>query len=451
MASSHSISYDQRNMLAERVGAAGIAPATLRTTDAKMKRVAHILRTAHADRSLGFMTIPERKGEIAQVMRMAKDVRRQFRTLVVVGIGGSDLGARALLHALKKDGKGMDVRFIGANTDPDEIAALLADIDLKTTAINIISKSGDTIEPMSTFLVLRDRLVKTVGKERHARHVIATTDREKGTLRGIADREGYRTLPVPDDIGGRFSALTPVGLFPAACAGISVKKLIEGATGTLRHALIAPVRTNGPMRFAGLHHDGYMKREKYLTVLMPYSSELKEFGAWFRQLWAESLGKKMSRKGKVVHHGLTPIAALGATDQHSQLQLYNEGPNDKMFTFIEVREFSHDMTVPNPYPKDEGTAYMKGIRFSEIIHAERLATAHALAENGRPNGTLTIPKVDAHSVGALMMFFMVATAAMGELLDIDAYDQPGVEDGKKAMYSLLGRKGYRVQGLRRRK
>ncbi len=214
MASPYSISYDQKNMHAERIGAAGISSAALRSLDARMKRVAHVLRKAHADRSIGFMTIPERKGEIVQVVRMAKEVSRQFRTLVVVGIGGSDLGARALLHALKKDGKGMDVRFIGANTDPDEIAALLADIDLKTTAINIISKSGDTIEPMSTFLVLRDRLIKAVGKRAHVRHVIATTDDEKGTLRGIADHEGYRTLPVPDGIGGRFSALTPSACFP---------------------------------------------------------------------------------------------------------------------------------------------------------------------------------------------------------------------------------------------
>lgn len=451
MVSPYSISYDQKNLLAERVGAAGISPIALRSMDAKMKRVAGVLRKARADGSLGFLTIPERKGEVAQVIRLVKEVSRQFSTLVVVGIGGSDLGARALLHALKHDGKGMDVRFIGANTDPDEIAALLADIDLKKTAINIISKSGNTIEPMSAFLLLRDRLIKAVGQKAHARHIIATTDSATGTLRGIADEEGYRTLPVPDGIGGRFSALTPVGLFPAACAGISVKKLIEGADVALSHALKAPVRTNGPIRFAAHHFDGYMKREKYLTVLMPYSSELKGLGAWFRQLWAESLGKKLSRKGKLVQHGLTPIAALGATDQHSQMQLYSEGPNDKMFTFIEVEKFAHDMTVPNPYPKNEGTAYMKGIRFSEIIHAERLATAHALAENGRPNGTMTIPKVDAHSVGALMMFFMVATAAMAELLDIDAYDQPGVEDGKKAMYSLLGRKGFHVRGLRRRK
>jgi len=354
-----------------------------------------------------------------------------------------------LLQALKKDGKGMDVRFIGANTDPDEIAALLAGIDWKRTAVNIVSKSGNTIEPMSTFLVLQDRLIKAVGKKAHARHVIATTDRESGTLRRIADKEGYRTLPVPDGIGGRFSALTPVGLFPAACAGIDVKRLVGGADAALRRALDTPAAKNHPLRFAALQYDGYMKRMKFLTVLMPYAAGLQAFGDWFRQLWAESLGKKHTRKGKVRPQGLTPIAALGATDQHSQIQLYNEGLNDKIITFIEVERFAAELRVPGPYPKDEGVAYMKGIRFSDIIHAERMATAHSLAQNGRPNATITVPKVDEASVGALMMFFMVATAAMGELMDVDAYDQPGVEAGKKAMYALLGRKGYRVKGLKK--
>ena len=391
---------------------------------------------------VGFFGIPELKDDLAAVRRTAADVARQFTDLIVVGIGGSDLGARALIRALGREGKGMRTHFIGANTDPEEIALLLDRIDLRKAAVNVISKSGDTIEPMSAFALLRDRLVRKVGRERHRRHVIATTDPKTGTLRQIADREGYRTLPVPRGIGGRFSALTTVGLFPAACASIDVAGLVAGAKEERDAFANTSAGASAPLLFAGLHHDAYLRRGQRISVLMPYADGLKEFGSWFRQLWAESLGKKRSRSGMVVNHGMTPVAALGATDQHSQLQLYNEGPVDKVVTFIEVDSFRKDFKVPNPYPDLEGVAYMAGHSFSEIIHAERAATAVALSRNGRPSGTIHIPKISPESVGGLMCFFMLATAAVAELLDIDAYDQPGVEDGKKAMYAMLGRKGY---------
>ena len=302
---------------------------------------------------------------------------------------------------------------------------------------------------MSAFLVLRDRLIKAVGKDKHAAQVVATTDASKGTLRRIAAQEGYRTLPVPDDIGGRFSALTTVGLFPAACAGIPAKELLAGAGEQLEEFFGRPVRRVLPLLFAGLHYEAYVRRTQHITVLMPYADGLRDIGRWFRQLWAESLGKKHDRRGRTVFHGLTPIAALGATDQHSQLQLYNEGPLDKIVTFIEVDAFASGLTVPKPYPDIEGVAYMAGHSFEEIVHAERQATALALAKNGRPSGTIHLASVTPRTVGSLMMFFQLATAAMGELLDIDAYDQPGVEEGKKMMYGLLGRRGFGPAGERR--
>ncbi len=416
------------------------APEMLR----KLGAVRQELLRLKAAGEIGFFSIPDAGRELRRVETLAAAVRKEFKTLIVIGIGGSDLGARAIIRALKPSGRGMDVRFIGANTDPEEIAALLGSVDLRRAALNIISKSGDTIEPMSAFLLLRDRLIKRVGQRRHARHVIATTDAEKGTLRRIAETEGYRTLPVPADIGGRFSALTTVGLFPAACAGVPVKGLLAGAGEVLKEFVAEPASGSGPLIFAGLHYEAYVRGFQHVTVLMPYAEALRDLGAWFRQLWAESLGKKHDRHGKVVYHGLTPIAALGATDQHSQIQLYNEGPFDKLVTFIEVGKFRGDLRVPNPYPDIEGTAYMAGLPFSRIIHAEREATALALARNGRPNGTLTVPDISPRTVGALMFFFQIATAAMGELLDINAYDQPGVEEGKKNMYAILGRKGYNL-------
>lgn len=438
------IEYDHSLMTADRPVSAGAAASADKETLNRLESVKKELLKQRASDAVGFFSIPGRRRELRAVEVLAAGVARKFRTLIVIGIGGSDLGARALIRALKEPGRGMDIEFIGANTDPEEIAALLKRIDLKKSVLNVISKSGDTIEPMSAFLLLRQELIKAVGLRRHRDQVIATTDAAKGTLRRIAEKEGYRTLPVPADIGGRFSALTTVGLFPAACAGIRVNELLAGAKEVMADFSSQPVRHNAPLLFAGFHYEAYIRRSQHLTVIMPYSDALKDLAAWFRQLWAESLGKKHDRHGHVVFHGLTPIAALGATDQHSQLQLYNEGPLDKIITFIEVSKFRQDHAVPCPFPEIEGVAYMAGHTFGEIIRAERLATALSLARNGRPSGTLRLASITPRTVGGLMFFFQLATAAMGELLNVNAYDQPGVEEGKRTMYAILGRKGFRM-------
>jgi glucose-6-phosphate isomerase len=435
------ITYDHANMWNSKAEC-GSADSRCELIFRPLEGVKRKLKADWTSGHAGFFSIPDLKKDLAATKKLANAVAKEFRELVVIGIGGSDLGARALLRALQKEGQGMRVHFIGANTDPDEIAALLARIDLRKTALNVISKSGDTIEPMSTFLYLREQLIKKVGHKKHARHVVATTDAKNGTMRQIADREGYRTLPVPANIGGRFSSLTTVGLFPAACAGINVTALVAGAAEERSSFDATKADECGPLSFAALQYDACRDRNQCISVIMPYADGLKDFGDWFRQLWAESLGKKLDRNGQIVHRGMTPVAALGATDQHSQVQLYVEGPADKTVTFVEVKKFSSKLSVPNPYPDIEGVAYMAGHSFQEIIHAERAATALALTRGGRPNGTVVIPSLDAKSVGSLLFFFMIATAAAAELLDVNAYDQPGVEGGKKAMYAMLGRKGY---------
>lgn len=383
-----------------------------------------------------FFSLPSNK-EIAAIKKLGAVTAKKFRTLIVVGIGGSDLGARTLVSALQERGRGMEIRFIGANTDPDEIGDLLAAVDLKKCVINIVSKSGGTIEPMATFLLLREKLIAKVGQKNHAKHVIATTDPRDGALRAIAEREGYATLEIPAAIGGRFCVFTAAALFPAACAGIDINKLAAGAAAAKKDLLTIDAEKNVALMFAGLQHDAYRQKRR-VTVLMPYAERLRGLAFWFRQLWAESLGKQLDRGGKVVNHGLTPVAALGATDQHSQIQLYNEGPDDKTVTFIEVDAFREKLRVPKAFADMPAVAAMTGHSFEKIIHAERLATAQALAMNGRANGTLHIPKISPETIGSLMFAFMAATAALGELLDIDVYDQPGVEAGKKAMMDLLG-------------
>lgn len=438
------ISLDDTNYYRERTAPKGIRQEELANINSELNEARKLLKRSLKDRSVGYLSIPERRKQIKSARDMAKDVSGKFKTLLVLGVGGSDLGSRTLVRALKPLHSGMDVRFLGANTDPEEIAGVLKDIDLKKCAVNVVSKSGTTIEPMSTFMYLRERLVRKVGKKKHANHVIATTDKSEGTLREIAKREGYRTLPVPDDIGGRWSALTPVGLFPAACADISVNDLVRGAKKVRDRFLVAPAVRNDVLKFAGVHYTAYVKQGRNITVLMPYATRLDQFGMWFRQLWAESLGKKKDRGGRTVRVGLTPVAALGATDQHSQIQLYNEGPDDKLITFIDVEKMREDYIVPKPYPDLEGVAYFGKHSFSRILEAERWATAHALAENGKPNGTIHVSEINGENLGGLMMFFMLATSVMGELLDVDAYNQLGVEKGKKAISAVLGREGYEL-------
>jgi glucose-6-phosphate isomerase len=441
------VRYDHLNMMRNRVGSDGVSPEELQVLAGPLVRGREALKARHQDGSLGFFGVPEARPSLKAMEALLENLDSDIETLVVIGIGGSLLGAQALhaaLGGLKKLGrtrKPLRLVFAGDATDPQAIADLLASVDWKKAAINIISKSGDTIEPMAVFVLARKALIDAVGKKAAARRVIATTDPSKGTLRKIADREGYATLPVPGNVGGRFSVFTEVGMFPALAGGLDVRGMWKGAAEATAHFWKEPGVKNAPLKFAGLQYLEY-KKGKPITVLMPYAQRLRLVGDWFSQLWAESLGKKTDRTRSTVHVGPTPVSAVGPADQHSQIQLYNEGPNDKIVTFVEVERYAVDQRLPDPWPTIEGTAYFGGHPMSEIVHYERQATAEALTMNRRPNGTLIIDDLSAESLGALMQTLMCATAATGELFNIDAFDQPGVEAGKKEMYKLMGREGY---------
>lgn len=477
------LQYDYSFMMADYVGGHGATVQEVDEVGSKLEAIAKKLQ----EQKPSFTKLPHDTETVKIVEELAKKTQEQFENLIVVGIGGSDLGARAVISALKSpyynfeaNRGGMRVFFLGGNTDPQEIAYVLAMVDLKKTAINVISKSGDTIEPMSAFLLLRDLLIKEVGHENHAKHVIATTDSSKGTMREIVNQNGYQSLAVPDDVGGRFSVLSTVGLFPIACAGVDIGRLLAGARGMDEeinrantvilngakrseespNASVQPMGSFASPRstqddsetqgrtlniaqiYAALHYFGMTKRDQKIHVVMPYAEHLRQFGFWYRQLWAESLGKKENLAGATVFRGSTPIAALGSTDQHSQMQLYNEGPFDKLITFIRVEKFDENYEVPHPLEDLEGVTYMAGHDFAKIINTEAQAAAIALAQNGRPNGTLIIFKLDEETLGELFMFYEWVTAYMAELLEVNAYNQPGVQAGKDAMYALLGRRGF---------
>jgi glucose-6-phosphate isomerase len=432
------ITYDHRNMLRPSVGLHGADADFGEKHSPQASAAKRTILAGWKSGAQGWLGCPDDKTLVKDVVALAKR-KSSFDTCLVLGIGGSDLGARAGYEALRHTAKGgMKLVFAGGNTDPDELRDTLASLDWSRTLINIISKSGDTIEPMSAFLIAREILIKAVGQKRHAQHIVATTDAERGALRKMAKRFGYDTLPVPNNIGGRFSVLTAVGLFPLACAGIDIKAMLVGA-GKIRTAFAkGKTAGDGASVFALHQYLADTERRQNIHVLMPYSSRLRELGQWYRQIWAESLGKKTNLAGDTIHAGPTPIAALGATDQHSQIQLYNEGPNNKTVTFIKVAKFDSALKVPESAGLVPGLKFLSGTKLQKIIHAELAGTAESLRSNKRPNGTLTIPEVSPEAVGALFMFFEIATAMAGYLYGINPYDQPGVEEGKAIARRLLG-------------
>ncbi len=431
--------YDETNMLRDAVGLHGASPDDFGKWKTRLGEAKDALLDDFKRKKQGWLGCPDETKLAERTLKLAKRKQKDFDTCLVLGIGGSDLGARAAYQALKHTAKnGMKLVFAGGNTDPDELEEILSGLDWKRTLINIISKSGDTVEPMSAFLVARNRLMKAVGKAEHAKHIVATTDAKVGSLRGMAKAEGYDTLAVPNNIGGRFSVLTPVGLFPLACAGIDILKILSGAKQVRDAFVKSKPEKDQATRFALLHVLADTERRQNIHVLMPYSARLEQFGRWYRQIWAESLGKRVNLEGDVVNNGPTPIAALGATDQHSQIQLYTEGPNNKVITFIEVQEFIHDLKVPADAREIPSLKYLSGKHFSKIINAELHGTAEALRSAKRPNGTLVIQDVSAKTVGGLFMFFEIATGMAGRLYGINAYDQPGVEQGKVAARKILG-------------
>ena len=275
-----------------------------------------------------------------------------------------------------------------------------------------------------------------------ARRIVAVTTEGKGDLFALAQAERYRIFAIPENVGGRFSVLTPCGLLPAALIGIDIKKLARGAAEMTHQSWQPDLAGNVALRAALCHWLVWTRRHKSIHVAFPYSNHLWGTAFWFRQLWAESLGKAQNRGGATVHAGQTPIAALGTTDQHSQVQLYIEGPNDKVFTFWAVKRFPATGKIPRRRFGQPAFDSLAGRSLAGLIDAERRATAAALVEYGRPNCTVTLDRVDAPHLGAFLQMMEFQTAFLGELLDINAFDQPGVEFGKQFTYGLMGRAGF---------
>lgn len=440
-----------KNVMAEVIGDEhGISPEQL---DGLAEETTPLIKQLNQERQAGktpYRELPHRMDIAQQVKELAADVIEGCENFVVLGIGGSALGNIALQTALNPYMYNIDEAqrrgprlFVFDNVDPGQLASFLDWVGhrLDSTIFNVISKSGRTAETASQFLIVSKMLLEKLGPDGLKNQVVATTDRAEGTLRKIADEAHLRCLEVPDGVGGRFSVLSAVGLFSAAVCGIDIDALLAGARDMDQRVSEEDFMKNPAAINAAINYH-YYNRGKRISVMMPYNYALKDLADWYRQLWAESLGKANDLSGSQVHVGPTPVKALGTTDQHSQVQLYREGPNDKLFTFLQVENFEKDIAIgPAPECAPE-LGYLGDAKLSKLLNSEKTATEYALLRDKRPCVTIGFDAVNAYTVGQFIYLYEVTTSLAGALFGINTYDQPAVELGKEATFALMGREGF---------
>jgi glucose-6-phosphate isomerase len=445
------LTIDYRNAMAAAVGPGhGVTDAMLDEMAPVVAEQHARLGTEHAAGGQRWMDLPSDTALVTEIETFAAEVRDRYENFILVGIGGSSLGAIATVQALTNpfrnvlpsETRGGPRFFVLDNPDPEKVAATLETVDLANTLVNVVTKSGQTAETMANFLAVRQALEAAVGPERARQQIVATTDPAEGLLRALADQEGYRTFPVPPGVDGRMTVLSAVGMLPAAICGCDIGGLLAGARAMRVRTTTADVRQNPAYLLAALCILADTRLGKSMLVTMPYADALFGLSDWFRQLWAESLGKRLSLDNEVVSAGQTPIKALGAIDQHSQIQLYTEGPNDKLICLIAVENYRAEVAIedmPDGIPELD---YLRGAQLGRLLQREQLATAWALTEAQRPNFTIGVPTINAAILGELFYLYELQTVMGGALLNVNPFGQPGVEAGKNATYALMGRDGY---------
>ncbi len=450
------IKFYYKNVTAEIIGTEhGITVSQLKTLSEK---TTPLISQLNKERKVGqtpYRDLPFSTQIAQQVKELVGQLKDDCENLVVLGIGGSALGNIALQTALNPYMHNIDDKqrsgprlFVFDNVDPEQFGSFLDWVSdkLDKTVFNVISKSGRTAETASQFMIIRQLLLDKLGPEGLQSQVVATTDAKEGTLRKIAADAGFRCLEVPQGVGGRFSVLSAVGLFSAAMCGIDIDSLLEGARDMDDRVSCEDFYKNPAALNAAINYHFYNSGKK-ISVMMPYSYSLKDLADWYRQLWAESLGKAEDLKGSKVHIGPTPVKALGTTDQHSQVQLYREGPNDKLFTFLQVENFDTELKIgPAPDCASE-LGFLAGKDLSTLLNSEKVATEYALLVDRRPCLTVVFPEVNACTIGQFIYLYEVTTSFAGALFGINTYNQPAVELGKEATFALMGRAGDEYEKL----
>jgi len=440
------VRIDLNGVFASTIGAAsGIHPEELTSLQ---PRLAAAIETLQGERKQGlhpFLDLPQERDPLGDVQALAEQIREEAESFVVLGIGGSARGARALASALAHEvsgGRRSPKLIVADNIDPASFAHLLDELDLSRTVFNVVSKSGETSETMAQFLIVRERLLRELGAMDYVKHIIVTTDAEAGSLRQIVNDEGFPSTSFPGGVSGRFSALSSVHLLPVALLGIDVEEILDGAVAMDARCRDPDPQKNPAALLAGVRYLLDVLHGVPTAVLMPYSDRLVPLADWWCQLWAESLGKRVERDGGRLSIGQTPVRAIGAADQHSQMQLYLDGPADKVVTFIRVADAGVQVEIPRSYPDLEDVAYLGGHELGHLLDMEQRAMELALNKRGRPTIVLEVPRLTPHTVGQLVYLMEVETALTAALFGIDPFNQPAVEEGKRLTFGLAGKTGY---------
>lgn len=401
-------------------------------------------KTGAGSEFLGWTTLPKDydKTEFARIKAAAKKIASDSDVLIVIGIGGSYLGARAavellrspLYNCIKKDTP--DIYFVGNSISPDYLNTIIALCDDKRVSVNIISKSGTTTEPALAFRVFRGMLEKKYGKDGAKSRIYATTDKARGTLKELSDKEGYETFVIPDDVGGRYSVLTAVGLLPMAAAGIDIDAVMAGAASASDELAVCDLAKNDCYRYAAYRNILYRKG-KGIELLVSYEPAFTMMNEWYKQLFGESEGKD--------NKGIFPASVVFSTDLHSMGQFIQEGSRTLFETVVDIQKPREEFFIQPDATDFDGLNFLSNQNMSIVNKKAMQGTILAHTKGGVPNMILEVPEINEHEFGYMVYFFERACAISGYLLGVNPFDQPGVESYKKNMFALLGKKGYENQ------
>jgi len=427
-ANTSALRLDTANMSTD----AGVSRAELRSVaDAAQRAHARVAENTHGglDAEYGCLNLPQAMPALLADITAEAEKLRRFSDVIILGIGGSNLGALAVYQALARGGHRRErpaLHFID-NIDPDYLHDLLARLAPETTGVVTISKSGGTIETLTQYFVVRDWLNGRLSAAPARAHQWIVTDPSSGWLRALAKNEGIRALPVPPNVGGRYSVLSAVGLLPLAAVGVDVTALLAGARANAARCETDDMARNPALEMAALYYLLDVRKDKRVSILMPYVNALRLFSDWYRQLWAESLGK---RRADGTPAGTLPVPALGAVDQHSQLQMYLESRRDKIFSFIALEHWTHAVPIPLGDAEHAALPYLARKTLADVLAAEFNATRRVITDYGHPNLTIYLPVLNAHTLGQLIDLYQRVTVYAGLLYGINPFDQPAVESGK---------------------
>ncbi|MFZ5447187.1 MAG: glucose-6-phosphate isomerase [Thermodesulfobacteriota bacterium] len=438
------LSLDHNYAMAECLGESGLKYSDLEGLVPRLEALHQDLTAQRQSGQAGFMELPYDSQIVQDIRRLSKPLLEWCWDVVVLGVGVSASGVRALHQALRppQHNKFPMARrhhklglWVADDIDPDHLWGLLDGLDLRRTAFNAISKSGDPVETLALFLWAYQLMKTRLGEDKVRELFVITTDLKKGVLRSLAAREHLPSLAVPSNVPESFSVLSAAGLFPAVLTGIEVEELLAGARAMDQRLKEAPVDRNPAYRLAALFYLFATFKERPFLIFMPYATTLAGMAEWVCQLWAESLGQRHDLQGK----GVPVIRALGATDRQSQLHQFMEGPADKLITFLTVDKFQHHLEIPESYPEEAELSFLEGHSLQELLKVEHQATAFNLMKAGRPNLTLRLPEINPFTIGQLIYLLETATVAAAYLFGVNAFDRPGVERSEQTAYGLLGK------------